>query len=344
MHSLVVDKVGAVSFAELPEPLLDDEHLLLKVSHVGLCGSDLNTFRGTNPLVSYPRVPGHEIGGTIIERGANVPIEFGVGKQAIVIPYTECGACSACKVGRTNACQFNKTLGVQQDGGMCSRISVHPDRIILNETLPLPHKSLVEPLSVGFHAVKRGAVTKEDTVIVQGAGAIGVGAVIGALARGAKVIVLEVSDAKKNDLAKLGVNTVLNPKTHDIAREVNALTDGHGADVVIEAVGLADTFRSAVDLVCFAGRVVYVGYAKDEVSYNTSLFNLKELDIRGSRNSTRKDFLAVITFLEAHPQVAEIIISKIVPWAEADQAFVYWESVRDSMFKIMVELESSDVS
>jgi threonine dehydrogenase-like Zn-dependent dehydrogenase len=135
---------------------------------VGLCGSDLNTFRGLNPLVSLPRVPGHEIGGTIAAVGAEVPAEFVPGKTALVIPYTNCGACSACRAGRENACRYNRTLGVQQNGGLSERLVVRHDRLILNDRLSLRELALVEPLSVGFHAVGRGRVTAADTVVVIG--------------------------------------------------------------------------------------------------------------------------------------------------------------------------------
>ena len=338
MKALVIDAVGHSGFTQVDPMALGPGDVRLDVRHVGLCGSDLNTFNGLNPLVELPRIPGHEIGGVVVETGSEVNPDIAVGALALVIPYTTCGRCKSCQSGRVNACQFNRTLGVQQDGGLRDQITVAQDRLIVNDTLPATHLALVEPLSVGFHAVRRGRVIHTDTVLVLGGGMIGVGVILGAMARGARVIVSEVSQTKQAALRALGVETVINPVTQDLASEIANLTDDHGPDVVIEAVGLPETFRTAVDLAAFSGRVVYVGYAKSDVSYNTSLFNLKELDIMGSRNAVREDFEAVITYLEAHAGVADPLISKTFSWGDADQALDYWQQNRDTVFKILIDL------
>lgn len=341
MQALFIESVGQTAFRDVETPQADTGEVLIDVQYVGLCGSDLNTFRGTNPLAGLPRIPGHEIGGTINAVGANVPDHFKPGASAIVIPYSTCGNCSACKAGRENACRYNETLGVQRDGGMSSQVALPHDRLILNDTLAPKHLALVEPLSVGFHAVARGNVSQGETVVVLGGGMIGVGAILGALARKARVLVVEVSEAKRDALLALGVSEMINPSESDVAHRIAELTDDQGADVVIEAVGLPETFRNAIDFTCFAGRVVYVGYAKSEVSYNTAWFNLKELDIKGSRNATRDDFEAVIAFLETNATLAESLISRVFPWAQADQAFGYWEANRNETFKVMIDMQEN---
>ncbi len=338
MRALVIDKIGHTAFQDVAEPTPGPGEVLLKVAFVGLCGSDLNTFQGLNPLVDLPRIPGHEICGTIAACGSDVGPEYAVGRSAIVIPYTTCGNCAACRKGRVNACQFNKTLGVQQDGGLRHQIVVRTDRLILNDTLTPHQMALVEPLSVGFHAASRGHVTADDTVLVLGGGMIGVGAILGAKARGARVIVSEVSADKTDTLKALGVDLVLSPQSPDFTTQIASLTEGAGPDVIIEAVGSPETFRAAVDLASFAGRVVYVGYAKSEVRYDTTLFNLKELDIFGSRNATRSDFEAVISFLEANPEVSDKLISRVIPWKDANAAFDVWRENRQAVFKIMIDM------
>ncbi len=338
MQALAITSIGETAIQAVKTPTPGPGEVLLDVGYVGLCGSDLNTFRGMNPLAELPRIPGHEIGGTIVATGADVPGEFAAGAMAIVVPYTSCGKCSSCRRGRTNACKYNQTLGVQRDGGMSGQLVVPHEKLILNDSLSLLQMALVEPLSVGFHAVARGQVAAEDTVVVLGAGMIGVGAILGAVARGANVIVSEVSESKHQALKDLGVSHVINPMRENLTDRVAALTDGHGADVVIEAVGLPETFRGAIDLACFAGRVIYVGYAKSEVSYNTALFNLKELDILGSRNATRDDFEAVISYLEATPDLPQKLISRVFPWGEAEQAFPYWEANRQETFKVIIDV------
>lgn len=339
MKALVIKEIGQAAFCDIATPTPEKDEVLLEVRHVGLCGSDLNTFRGSNPLSRLPRIPGHEIGGVILETGSKVPSEFVIGGSAIVIPYSTCGKCSACLNGRVNACKYNQTLGVQVDGGMSTHITVNHDRLIRNDQLPAAHLALVEPLSVGFHAAQRGRVGPKDTVVVLGGGMIGVGAMLGAIALGARVIAVEVSEEKRKPLRALGVETVINPLEENLEETLLSMTDGRGPDVIIEAVGLPETFRAAVDLVCFTGRVVYVGYAKSEVSYNTSLFNLKELDIMGSRNATRADFDAVIAFLTGRADLANGLISKVFNWDEADKAFEYWESNRNTTFKVIIDLK-----
>lgn len=341
MKALVITQVGATEIQDVPDPVPGPGQVLLQVRHVGLCGSDLNTFRGVNPLAHLPRIPGHEISGVIQQVGSGVPPQFAPGRAAIVIPYTNCGTCSSCRKGRENACRFNATLGVQQDGGMSDMLVVHHDRLIENDSLSGPLQALVEPLSVGFHAVARGSAAQGETVVVLGGGMIGVGAMLGALERGARVIAVEPSPSKREPLLALGIGHVIDPTAVDVIETVNTLTDGDGADLVLEAVGLPETFRAAVDLAGFAGRVVYVGYAKSEVSYNTSLFNLKELDMFGSRNATRKDFETVIRYLEAHPDIGDQLISKVFPWAGADGSFAWWEENRNETFKVMIEMPGS---
>jgi len=338
MRALVIPEIGQAELRDIDAQEPAHGEVLVRVGHVGLCGSDLNTFSGLNPLVELPRIPGHEIGGVIAATGPGVGAEYAVGAPVIIVPYTACGECSACRAGRVNACRHNRTLGVQQDGGMRDAIAVPTDRVIINGDLSSPQRALVEPLAVGFHAAARGRVSPNETVLVLGGGMIGVGAVLGALARGARVIVSEVSETKRETLLSLGVTAVINPETGDLEKEMAALGP---ADVVIEAVGIPETFRQAVDLAAFAGRVVYIGYAKAEVSYDTTQFNLKELDILGSRNAMHADFEAVIAYLSENPDAADKLISKVFAWGEADQAFAYWAAHRTETFKVMIEMEAN---
>jgi threonine dehydrogenase-like Zn-dependent dehydrogenase len=192
-------------------------------------------------------------------------------------------------------------------------------------------------LSVGFHAVARGRVDAGDKVLVLGCGMIGMGAVAGAAARGAEVIAVDLGWAKIDLARRYGAAHVIDAGTEDVAKQVGELTGGDGVDVVIEAVGLPATFTQAIDLVAFSGRVVYIGYAKEPVTYKTQYFNLKELDIMGSRNATAEDLRAVIRYLESRPQAPDDLISKIFPFEEAEQALPYWEKHRDSAVKVMIE-------
>ncbi|QEN85668.1 zinc-binding alcohol dehydrogenase family protein [Labrys sp. KNU-23] len=335
MKALMIESEGRTRFHDVAAPVEGDGEVRIAVRHVGLCGSDLNTYRGLNPLVQLPRIPGHEIGGEIIATGAGVSTDFAAGKRVIVMPYTNCGRCASCRKGRTNACRYNRTLGVQQDGGLAEEIVLPAGKLILNDTLAPRHLALVEPLSVGFHAVGRGRVTTGERVVVLGCGMIGMGALIGAVARGAEVIAVDMSAEKLALARRFGATHTIDASSRDVVAEVSALTGDDGADIAIEAVGLPATFTQCITLAGYSGRVVYVGYSKAPVTYDTQLFNLKELDIMGSRNATIEDFRAVIAWLEGIGDEADALISRIIPFEEAENALPFWDGSRDSL-KVVV--------
>ena len=337
MKALLIDGLESCHIGTIPEPTPGPGEVLVDIRHVGLCGSDLATFTGLNPLVSLPRIPGHELGVEIRQAGPDVPAGYAPGRRAVVMPYTACGACSSCRAGRVNACRYNRTLGVQQDGGLCERFVLPFEKLILNDSLAPRHLSLVEPLSVGFHAVERGRITAKDTVVVLGCGMIGLGAVIGAVAKGARVIAVDFGD-KTSIALRYGAAAAIDPATSDTAARVAELTGGDGADVVIEAVGLPATFTQAIDLACYGGRVVYIGYSKAPVAYETRFFNLKELDIMGSRNALRSDFDAVIRWLEGRNTPPDDLITRIFPFADAAAALPTWVRDRATTLKFLVEL------
>ena len=177
MKAIQITAPFNIGTTEIPYPEMGDDNVLLKINYVGFCGSDLNTYRGGNTMVSYPRIPGHEVSATICEMGKNVPANLTKGMQVTVNPYTHCGHCEACRNRRYNACEQNETLGVQRDGAMREYLAIPWQKIIPAEGIRQDAIALVEPLSVGFHAVSRGMVTDVDTVMVIGCGMVGMGAI-----------------------------------------------------------------------------------------------------------------------------------------------------------------------
>jgi 2-desacetyl-2-hydroxyethyl bacteriochlorophyllide A dehydrogenase len=339
MKALVITTAGQTGYIEQSQPTPAPGEVLLQVKRLGFCGTDLNSFRGFNPLVTYPRIPGHEIAAVIAEVTPGVPDQFQVGMETTVLPYTACGTCPSCRSGRVNACRSNQTLGVQREGAFTEFIVLPWEKLVRSEKLSLAEHALVEPLSVGFHAVERGRVTSADTVLVFGCGMIGLGAISGAaLLRQARVIAVDVDDAKLALARKAGAVETINSKTENLHEKLQALTNGDGPDVVIEAVGLPATFRAAVDEVAFAGRVVYIGYAKEAVSYETKYFVMKELDIMGSRNATRQNFADVIKVLESGRYPVSETISRTAKFTEAGEALATWAADPGRVTKIHVEM------
>ncbi|MGC2164084.1 MAG: zinc-binding alcohol dehydrogenase family protein [Silvibacterium sp.] len=337
MKALVMHRPGMASIEEVAQPEMKAGEALLRVRRVGLCGSDLNTFRGRNPMVSFPRIPGHEIAATIVALSEKHP-HLSAGMDVTLSPYTSCGQCAACRSGRNNACQHNQTLGVQRDGALTEYISV-PVEKLYTANLNLQELCLVEPLTVGFHAVARGRVTAKDTVAVFGCGGVGLGAVAASAFRGATTIAVDIDDAKLAIAREAGATHTIHSQRQDLPIALAELTEGLGPAVVIEAIGTPDTFRAAVDVVAFTGRVVYIGYAKEPVSYETKFFVQKEIDILGARNALPEDFRQVIQMLEQHRFPAESAVSLVAPLAEAPEALRAWSANPAQFRKIMIDLD-----
>jgi threonine dehydrogenase-like Zn-dependent dehydrogenase len=335
MKALVLQKPGQASIKTVPEPVVEGEDVLLKVRMVGFCGSDLNSFRGLNPLVSYPRILGHEVSATVVH-GVNSALPSGT--DVALSPYTSCGQCASCQRGRQNACQFNQTLGVQRDGALCEFIALPREKLYPARLTP-KELCLVEPLTVGFHAVSRGRVTADDSVAVFGCGGVGLGAIAGSSFRGASTICIDVDNDKLDLARRAGGTHTINSAQDRLHDRLLEMTDGRGPDVVIEAVGTPATFRAAVEEVAFTGRVVYIGYAKELVSYETRLFVQKELDIRGSRNAGSEDFTAVIGLLEAGNFPIDQAVSLTVSLDQSPDALRSWSENPSRFKKIMVSLD-----
>jgi threonine dehydrogenase-like Zn-dependent dehydrogenase len=336
MKALQIMAPGDIQVREVDKPALKAGEILLKIHYVGFCGSDLNTYLGKNPMVRLPVIPGHEIGAEIAAVAGEVPAGFEAGMACTVNPYTNCGYCASCRNGRPNACRHNRTLGVQRDGAMCEYIAVPWQKVIADNALSPKQLALVEPMSVGFHAVSRGGVTDADRVMVIGCGMIGLGAIIRSVLRGARVIAVDTDDVKLSLARQLGAAETINSITENVHERIEEICGGDGADVVIEAVGAPVTYQMAVNEAAFTGRVVCIGYAKTEIAFETKYFVMKELDIRGSRNAMPEDFRAVIACLKRATFPEQTLISGVYAPEQAQAALEQWKADPGKVFRILV--------
>ena len=327
MKALQISEPGIARLVDVEKPVPAHGEVLLRIGYVGFCGSDLNTFRGGNAMVRFPRVPGHEIGAVIEGFGEGVPSNFFLGEVVTVNPYTNCGVCASCRRGRYNACENNETLGVQRDGAMAEYVCLPWQKLIPTKGISLRDAALIEPMSVGFHAVDRGRVTDTDVVMVIGCGMVGLGAVVRSLNRGAKVIAADLDSEKLEFAGRLGATYTYNTR--------EPWENLPTPDVVIEAVGSVPTYQLALERVAFTGRIVCIGYAKSEVSLNTGLIVKKELDIMGSRNATPSDFEAVIDFVLNSGVKPDPFISDIIDPADAQKALEKWSAAPGKVFRIL---------
>jgi threonine dehydrogenase-like Zn-dependent dehydrogenase len=340
MKAFFLTEIGKTEVREIEAPHPSSGEVLLEVSKVGFCGGDLNGFKGLFPLQEYPNILGHEVGATLIGKGSEVPDTLQIGTKVTLYPYLACGTCVACRKGRPNACKTNKTMGVRRPGAMTRFITAPWQDVFPSQKLSLSELALVEPLTVGFHAVSRGRVSTVDRVAVMGCGIVGLGAVASSVDKGASVIAIDLDDSKLDIAKKIGVAHTINPGKEDVHARLQEFTNGDGPDVIIEAVGSPQTYRSAVEEVAFLGRVVCIGYAKAPVEFNTSLFVQKEIEILGSRNCVGKtDFPEVIAYLEAGKFPVSDVISKIIPIEAAPETMDAWAKNPQGIIKIMLNLE-----
>ena len=337
MKAIQISGERQMEIVSVAEQALKANEVLLRLAYVGFCGSDLNTWLGRNPMVKMPVIPGHEVGAVIEKVGADVPDILKPGMVVTCNPYTNCGKCASCRNGRVNACEHNETLGVQRNGAMREFIALPWEKVIPAGGLDPRTCALIEPMSVGFHAVNRAQVTDIDTVVVIGCGMVGMGAIVRSALRGATVIAADIDDEKLALAKEMGATYAINTKTEDVHARLQEMTGGFGPDVMIEAVGSPVTYNMAVNEVAFTGRVVCIGYAKTEVSFQTKYFVQKELDIRGSRNAQPSDFRAVIHYLERGTCPVDRLISNEVSPEGAPEAMQQWSENPGKVFRILVK-------
>lgn len=341
MKAVKITKPGALEVVEIEKPVIKPNEVLLQLHYVGFCGSDINTWRGLNPMAKDAVIPGHEIGAVIEEVGADVPANLKKGMVVTCNPYTNCGNCASCRNGRVNACQHNETLGVQRDGAMREYIALPWEKVIPAGNITPRNCALIEPMSVGFHAVSRGEVTDNDVVLVIGCGMVGMGAIVRAALRGATVIAGDIDEEKLALAKRLGAHYAVNTLQPDAHDRIQEITNGCGPDVIIEAVGSIPTYQMAVNEVAFTGRVVCIGYAKADVSFQTKYFVQKELDIRGSRNAMPSDFRGVIHYLERGTCPTDELITKVVAPEETQATMEWWNENPGKVFRILVKMNDS---
>lgn len=335
MKSVRVPQPGSVEVVEVPTPTPAPGEALVRVRYAGICGSDLQTFTGNQPFASYPRVPGHEWSGEIVEiDGAAEGLR--VGQLVTGNPYFNCGTCYSCRRGLVNCCESNETMGVHRDGSFQEYITMPIDRLHPADGLDPKHVAMVEPFSIGWHAMSRARVAEGDRVLVLGAGAIGMFAMVSALAKGAEVHIADIVPERLAIAVELGAKSAVNLSEVSITDLVAKATDGDGFDVVGEATGLPVSFMNAIEASAFGGRIALIGNGKREVTFNQSMLIKKELDVLGSRNSLDA-FAPLIQLLQDGKVDISPILTSVVPAAQTVDAMQDLLEHAERNVKVLVE-------
>ena len=338
MKAIYIEEPGKVVFREIPKPVRKPGEALLKVLYGGICGSDLGSYRGTFAYFDYPRIPGHEFSAEIVEIDEN---ERGLHQGMVVTcnPYFNCGHCYSCERGIVNACTSNETMGCQRDGAFCEYITMPVERIYDGKGLPANLLCAIEPFCISWHGVSRAHVKPGDKVLIVGAGTIGVLAAIAAKAKGGKVYIADVAQPKL-DYAKENFDvawTILNASPDAFAKACGEITGGNGFDVTIEAVGLPSTFQNCIDAAAFGAHMVLIGVGKQNLDFNFTLLQKKELNVCGSRNALKKDFLELIDLVKAGNVPLDKVITNEYGFSEAPKAFADFSAHAGEMLKVRID-------
>ena len=277
MKTLQISEPFKVEITETDMETVKDGEALLRILYGGICGSDLGTYRGTYAYVDYPRIPGHEFSAVILAVGEN---DYGLKRGMVVTgnPYYNCGECYSCQRGLVNCCQDNHTLGCQIDGVFSEYFTMPVERIYDGKGIDVKILALVEPYCIAAHGIKRVSVSAQDKVLIVGAGTIGVMALIAAKRLGASVYIADVAEEKLNTARKFGADGVI-LNDGNFMRSVMDATDGNGFDVVVEAVGLPETFQSCIDACAYGGRMSLIGIGKQPLNFDFTVIQKKELNI-----------------------------------------------------------------
>lgn len=338
MKTILMPEPGKVIITEMEKPTPKPGEALLKLLYGGICGSDLGSYRGANAYVVYPCIPGHEFSAEIVEIGEN---DRGLKPGMIVTcnPYFNCGHCYSCERGLVNACTDNQTMGVQRQGAFSQYITMPVERIYDGKGLSPRTLALIEPFCISYHGVTRGQVKPGDKVLVVGAGTIGVLAAVAAKAKGAEVTICDVAPEKLDYAYQtFGLaHKLLNASPEAFAAGVAELTQGNGYDVTIEAVGMPETFQNCIDAACFGGRLVLIGVSKRNINdFFFTIIQKKELNIFGSRNALKSDFLELIELVRSGAVDLEKIVTNEYAWTDAPQAFAEFSANAGKMLKVVL--------
>jgi len=300
VKSIVLSQPGHFDLVEtaLPAHPSTDE-VLVRVRRVGICGTDLHAFTGTQPFFTYPRILGHELAVQVVEIGpTTLAHNLEIGDAGCIRPYLNCGVCDACRRGFENACSRLQVLGVHRDGGMQELISVPLDKIHKSTPLQDEELAMVEMLSIGCHAVRRANITPGEWALVVGAGPIGLGVALFAHLAGAHVLVADVSDTRLAFAAKQKeIEQVIDAKQNVLEQLQGIIPDGLPT-AVFDATGNAASMMKSFSTVAHGGRLVFVGLVQGDITFHDPEFHRRELTVLASRNSTAQDFQQVIAALE----------------------------------------------
>lgn len=336
MRTVVCHTPGNVRMEQRPIPVPAMGEVLIRIRRIGICGTDMHIFRGTQPFLSYPRVMGHELSGQI--ESAPPGSALATGDQVYVMPYLSCGTCVACRAGKTNCCTRIEVLGVHRDGGMTEFLALPERFVVKTEGISLDDAAMIEFLAIGAHAVTRGAVKADANVLVVGAGPIGMAVMLFAKLKGANVTVL---DARADRLAfcrsTFGIERTVQAGPEDKATLAAHSRDDF-FDVVFDATGNIKAMERGLEFVAHGGIYVLVSIVRDMLSFSDPEFHKRETSLLGSRNATAADFEEVVAAMKAGLVPTALLNTHRTTLDEFTSVLPLWMEPSTGVIKAIVEV------
>ncbi len=340
MTTIILERPGLLRYG--PDAAPQDPgpgEVLVRVRAVGVCGTDFHAFHGRQPFFTYPRILGHEVAVEVVQLGRGVS-GLAAGDRCSVEPYIDCGQCRACRLGKGNCCERLSVLGVHADGGMRDHYLVPARKLHRSARLDVEQLALVETLGIGAHAVARVQVGPGDTVLVIGAGPIGLSAIQFAVAAGGRVIAMDGNSDRLAFCQRFGVSGSVAPgaSAEETEERLRAANGGELPSVVMDATGNAASMQASFRLVCHGGRLAFVGLVQGQLAFDDPSFHRREITLFASRNSLPADFDRIIALMEAgtvdtapwitHRAAADQAVERFPGWMEPDarclKAIIRW--------------------
>lgn len=337
MQIIICKEPGKIALGHRDKPAIKEGYAQIRITRIGICGTDLHAFEGTQPYLNYPRILGHELSGELVE--PNGAPGFKKGEIVTFIPYFSCGACIACRSGKPNCCAKINVCGVHVDGGMAEYLNVPIYSLVHGDGLSYDDLALVEPLAIGAHGVRRAGIKTGEYVLVIGAGPIGLGTMEFARIAGAKVIAMDLN-TKRLEFCRdrLKIDHVINVSTEDVVGQLATITKGDMPTVIIDATGNLKAINGGFQYMAHGARYVIVGLQKGDISVSHPEFHKREGTLMSSRNATREDFEHVITSIkEGLVQPAKYITHR-VQFDKVTNEFESWINPANGVIKAMIEV------
>ncbi|MDR3244062.1 MAG: zinc-binding alcohol dehydrogenase family protein [Elusimicrobiota bacterium] len=337
MKSAKVTQKDVLTIEEVEKPSIQKENeVLIRPKFVGICGSDSHIYHGENPMATLPRILGHEVVGVVEDMGKAVK-GLTVGDHIVIEPIRYCGKCYPCRHGQPNVCESLLVFGVREDGGMREYFTIQDKQVLkLDKSLPWEEAILIEPFTIGAQATMRGSVGVGDTVLIIGAGPIGIATLKLAKIKGAAVMVTDVIDEKLDFAKKQGADIVVNSKTENLEQALKDWTKGEMANKVIDAACTIGTFELCLKLVSIGGTIVVLGFSTDFAKISPVSITGRQITLIGSRLQAYQ-FANVLRLMESGALRGNGLVTHKFKFADIQKAFDLIDAHPEQVKKALLE-------